>query len=168
MGTIFLRSDSDKWGQGLKWGQSESRDNMLFLRLDVLRRPAHKFVPSPLFFWHLLISSVKLKLEDGATFCGTFKNIWSLPKKLYPILIVRFNLWFEMKDYLMLLLFHPLLIGFLRLYGSTTYNWKAWRWIFQNCTYDRISNCLIKLLSKGFKDFYDRIESSGKVCTNLF
>ena len=21
MGTIFLRSDSDKWGQGLKWGQ---------------------------------------------------------------------------------------------------------------------------------------------------
>jgi len=31
MGTSFLRSDSDKWGQGLKWGQSESRDNMLFL-----------------------------------------------------------------------------------------------------------------------------------------
>ena len=31
MGTIFLRSDSDKWGQGLKWGQSESGDNMLFL-----------------------------------------------------------------------------------------------------------------------------------------
>ena len=31
MGTTFLRSDSDKWGQGLKWGQSESRDNMLFL-----------------------------------------------------------------------------------------------------------------------------------------
>ena len=21
MGTIFFRSDSDKWGQGLKWGQ---------------------------------------------------------------------------------------------------------------------------------------------------
>ena len=33
MGTIFLRSDSDKWGQGLKWGQSESGDNMLFLRI---------------------------------------------------------------------------------------------------------------------------------------
>ena len=31
MGTTFLRSDSDNWGQGLKWGQSESRDNMLFL-----------------------------------------------------------------------------------------------------------------------------------------
>ena len=30
MGTIFLRSDSDKWGQGLKWGQSEIGDNMLF------------------------------------------------------------------------------------------------------------------------------------------
>jgi hypothetical protein len=30
MGTTFLRSDSDKWGQGLKWGQSESRDNLLF------------------------------------------------------------------------------------------------------------------------------------------
>ena len=32
MGTTFVRSDSDKWGQGLKWGQSESRDNLLFLR----------------------------------------------------------------------------------------------------------------------------------------
>ena len=32
MGTSFLRSDSDKWGQGLKWGQSESRDNLLFHR----------------------------------------------------------------------------------------------------------------------------------------
>ena len=32
MGTTFLRSDSDKWGQGLKWGQSESRDNLLFHR----------------------------------------------------------------------------------------------------------------------------------------
>jgi hypothetical protein len=30
MGTTILRSDSDKWGQGLKWGQSESRDNLLF------------------------------------------------------------------------------------------------------------------------------------------
>ena len=33
MGTIFLRSDSDKWGQGSKWGQSESGDDMLFLPL---------------------------------------------------------------------------------------------------------------------------------------
>ena len=30
MGTTFLRSDSDKWGQCLKWWQSESRDNLLF------------------------------------------------------------------------------------------------------------------------------------------
>ena len=37
MGTIFLRSDSEKWGQGLKWGQSESRDNMLLLPLKVFK-----------------------------------------------------------------------------------------------------------------------------------
>jgi hypothetical protein len=34
MGTSFLRSDSDKWGQGLKWGQSESGDNLLFHHPD--------------------------------------------------------------------------------------------------------------------------------------
>ena len=32
MGTIFFMSDSDKWGQGLKWGQSESGDNLTYHR----------------------------------------------------------------------------------------------------------------------------------------
>ena len=44
MGTTILMSDSDKWGQGLKWGQSESRYNLLFHQhSDAVHKEKKKF-----------------------------------------------------------------------------------------------------------------------------
>ena len=84
MGTIFLRSDSEKWGQGLKWGQSESRDNMLFHDTNLVNYKKLKHIHTSLVFSMntvhstciLLISNIYNAFFDKITYCQVGRSIF--------------------------------------------------------------------------------------------